>query len=1167
MRKVIEQPCGSPIAKEHFHHTIENSINLNQLRNYISASEYNDLIKLYPGGKCKIWGVNSGGHNTSKFYRLNAGDLVLFFETGRAFYCADVTYKLSETNFQLAQFLWSADYQNNYEHIYFVDNAQEIDLSITEYNRLHGDRIKTFMQNFTVLWKDEDQNNRIINAVKPPGSNLASNSNRNVWIEKTIVHNQPDRLDGDRALGNAIWSPTASQSGGDIYRNMRDVKQGDLIVHLIDNSHFSGVSIVKNDGVLNRPGLENTPWTGEAYLHYLSDYVELDPVIGRDEFFTKENRKTLMLINNESEVFYTVGLELRQGAYLTPCPKRLSQLLNKIYLNKTGENIPHFDLINLESSPINLEIFKNVCDKYIKHCNQTDWLRDEKYKFNFADWTAENIDFDSQTDEEILGLAKQSQEERYYEQSNAVGVNFILAEKRYKDDFITINDVKYFRELINNNYRDDEPELDHDMTYPKVSAWVSCFNPSNYIAYASGELHFGLAHIAGLGKKYPKKGYKAFQFAQSLLHHLKTLLMERDDLIALYKEHLNHNELTELDWAWITQDFNLFVTRVVVGENDKEPRYWLFAPGRNASLWDEMYKENIMAIGWDQLGDLAQYGSLKEVEKKLRVVLNAKGSKKNDARCCYDFANTIQEGDIIICKKGRHSYIGYGVVVSEYIYDQDRDSYTHVRKVDWKKRGAWKETELKIAIKTLTDLTPYPDYIERLKELIGIGVEINYWWMNANPTIWSYSEMEINDSRVYTTHNDRGNKRRIYKHMQAVKPGDPIIGYIASPNRKITAMLEVTGGVRDSEEGEIFSFKKTEDLDFPVSFDELKIIPELQNSEVIINNQGSLFKLTEKEFEVIMNIIAERNPKTQDLVMEPYTIEDATKDLFLSEDDFREYLDLLAIKKNIVLQGPPGVGKTFVSKRLAYALLGFKDDSKVEMIQFHQTYSYEDFIQGYRPSPDAGFSLATGIFYNMCKRAENNPKSKYVLVIDEINRGNLSKIFGELLMLIEADKRGKEYELSLTYSPGEKFSVPKNIYLIGTMNTADRSIAMVDYALRRRFSFLSLTPQFNKKFADNLQSARFGKRLQKKIINRLTELNEEIKSDTNNLGEGYQIGHSYFCPDGDKPYNNHWYNKKIKYEIAPLLKEYWFDEPEKVNEIVEELLIEISPPSIPTQID
>ena len=158
-------------------------------------------------------------------------------------------------------------------------------------------------------------------------------------------------------------------------------------------------------------------------------------------------------------------------------------------------------------------------------------------------------------------------------------------------------------------------------------------------------------------------------------------------------------------------------------------------------------------------------------------------------------------------------------------------------------------------------------------------------------------------------------------------------------------------------------------------------------------------------------------------------------------------------------------------------------------------------------------------------------------------------------MLIEADKRGNDYELSLTYSPEEKFSAPENLFLIGTMNTADRSIAMVDYALRRRFSFIPLSPEFNKKFKDTLLSAGFKSKLCKNIINRLEALNTEIKSDKNNLGDGYQIGHSYFCPDGNGPYDSSWYNNKIKFEIEPLLKEYWFDEPERVESLVEKLTI------------
>lgn len=181
----------------------------------------------------------------------------------------------------------------------------------------------------------------------------------------------------------------------------------------------------------------------------------------------------------------------------------------------------------------------------------------------------------------------------------------------------------------------------------------------------------------------------------------------------------------------------------------------------------------------------------------------------------------------------------------------------------------------------------------------------------------------------------------------------------------------------------------------------------------------------------------------------PYTKEDFLSEVFMPEEEYDKLSGILRIKKNIILQGAPGVGKTFVAKRIAFSMMGVKDVERVMMVQFHQSYSYEDFIMGFRPSTD-GFELKRGAFYNFCKKAEIDGDNDYFFIIDEINRGNLSKIFGELFMLIENDKRG--VSLQLLYSD-EKFSVPKNIYIIGMMNTADRSLAMLDYALRRRFVF------------------------------------------------------------------------------------------------------------------
>ena len=277
----------------------------------------------------------------------------------------------------------------------------------------------------------------------------------------------------------------------------------------------------------------------------------------------------------------------------------------------------------------------------------------------------------------------------------------------------------------------------------------------------------------------------------------------------------------------------------------------------------------------------------------------------------------------------------------------------------------------------------------------------------------------------------------------------------------------------------------------------------------------------------------------------PYTEEDFLDDVYISEDKYNTLKDLLSIKKNLIIQGPPGVGKTFMAKRLAYSIMGEKNQERCLMVQFHQSYSYEAFIQGFRPSKD-GFNLKNGSFYEFCKRAEDDDENKYFFIIDEINRGNLSKIFGELFMLIENDKRGEKNKIRLVYSD-ELFYIPKNVYIIGLMNTADRSLAMLDYALRRRFRFFTLTPGFDstgfKNYQNGLASDKFNK-----VIDLIKELNVKIAADET-LGAGFTIGHSYFCNLKDERD----LKNIIDYEIIPLLEEYWFDEPDKVKNWSENL--------------
>lgn len=267
-------------------------------------------------------------------------------------------------------------------------------------------------------------------------------------------------------------------------------------------------------------------------------------------------------------------------------------------------------------------------------------------------------------------------------------------------------------------------------------------------------------------------------------------------------------------------------------------------------------------------------------------------------------------------------------------------------------------------------------------------------------------------------------------------------------------------------------------------------------------------------------------------------------EVFMDESQWELLNSLLEEKRNIIIQGAPGVGKTFCAKRLAYSIIGKKDVSRVSMIQFHQSYSYEDFIMGFRPDGQ-GFKLRTGVFYEFCKKASDDIDNKYFFIIDEINRGNLSKIFGELFMLIEKDWRGEM--IRLLYN-NEQFSVPKNVYIIGLMNTADRSLALLDYALRRRFSFYELKPAFD---SDNFKAklSKINNNKLDKLIDVIKTLNEEICKD-DSLGEGFEIGHSYFSnldEIGDVAKLESKLNEVVNFDIIPMLKEYWFDDKAKLN--------------------
>ena len=630
--------------------------------------------------------------------------------------------------------------------------------------------------------------------------------------------------------------------------------------------------------------------------------------------------------------------------------------------------------------------------------------------------------------------------------------------------------------------------------------------------------------------------------------------------------------------------------------NKESRNYFKFAPGSQASEWERFHNENIIAIDFN-FDDLNKFESREEMNKEIGL----KDDDKSNKTWNLWLFKTANIGDVVFATKGVNTCLGIGIIEGSYFFDGIWDNFNHRRKVKWitDKVYQYKSNTLKnyknlFRPDTFSPTIVYEfilnEYVRLYPELASIFaannlkftvekigttpivseplVEIeevneeteplNFWWLNANPKIWSISNHTEGQRQTYTTHNEKGNKRRIYKYFEAAKEGDLIIGYESTPTKQIKAIYEVTKGIHNTANGEEIEFELVEKLEIPVHWNDLKNNAALQHCEVFINNQGSLFKLTEEEYDIIREIIDNKNIITEKLLqssnIKKYKFTDDSDKPFISEVDFLQTVALLKRKKNIILQGPPGVGKTFIARKLAYEIMQEVKDANIEMVQFHQSYSYEDFIQGLRPTQKGGFDLRDGIFYSFCQRALAHPDRPFFFIIDEINRGNLSKIFGELMMLIEADKREEKFALKLTYAEDEedRFYVPSNLYIIGTMNTADRSLAIVDYALRRRFAFITLQPDYGNNFRSFLASKGLSAGMVEHICSAVTKVNSKIKEDIN-LGEGLQIGHSYFCTFTTNEDENKWWNEILSFELKPLLEEIWFDDSTIVSEVLKQL--------------
>ena len=780
---------------------------------------------------------------------------------------------------------------------------------------------------------------------------------------------------------------------------------------------------------------------------------------------------------------------------------------------------------------------KDVLVEYKQNFVSKHW-RDEKYKWEAVKWFQDNWNVNAQDFVEMLnrslnktfnllasnnnfpkgmivGFAKAAPEE--------VRSMFIALFDESKDVFERIDAFKLQSSILLEKYGNGAAQ--HYQYENAISTYLWLRYPNKYYIYKFGEVKTVASELEA---DYQfKKGAYADNIRNflRLYDEISATLKEDTELVNLFQSQLTETCYPDPELKTLTIDVGFYISRYYSQKDAiaAETASWVaddYDPGLSVDDWsrlladESVFTTNALEI----MKRMKDYGGMATCTQ-LAVKY---GETKN-------FYNS---GSVALAKR---------VVEATGITPNTRnDSTTRWWSVLYIGRNAGKEEDGSFVWKLRDELSTALDKAD----LSGIELYVaaapgeenrGYWWLNANPKIWSFANIAVGEVQSYTLYNENGNKRRIFQNFLDAKAGDMIIGYESNPVKQIVAI----GRISSEQDGEKIYFEKVEGLTSPIDYATLKGCPELERMEYFQNPQGSLFKLTRGEYDFIVDMIREENPVAVTTSIDAYTKSDFLDDVYMTEKRYENLVAVLQNKKNIILQGAPGVGKTFAARRLAWSIMGEKYDSRIEFVQFHQNYSYEDFMMGYKPVEE-GFELKYGIFYRFCQKAANQPDKDFFFIIDEINRGNMSKIFGELLMLIEKDYRGTK--ATLAYN-GLAFSVPQNLYIIGMMNTADRSLAMIDYALRRRFSFFEVEPGFDSDGFIQYQNSLNSETLNE-LISKIKDLNREISLDKS-LAKGFCIGHSYFC--GRDVCTEEWLHSIVDYDILPMLREYWFDDANKLQ--------------------
>lgn len=539
-------------------------------------------------------------------------------------------------------------------------------------------------------------------------------------------------------------------------------------------------------------------------------------------------------------------------------------------------------------------------------------------------------------------------------------------------------------------------------------------------------------------------------------------------------------------------------------------KYWIYAPGEQAKLWDEFYQSRQAAIAWDELGDLSRYTSKTEIEAELNSKLNNGGRKTNDALACYDFLHTMKPGDVIIAKKGKKDYIGWGIVTGDYLFDKSKPNYKNRRVVDWKTNGEWFDTEGDIVTKTLTNITKYPSYVKRLTKLLNIQLmEKTKTSTPKNQILYgppgTGKTFKLKDQYfpMYTTNESSLSVEQHFKNVVSECSWWQVVALALLELGAASKVAYIMNNRWVKKRSELSDAKSIS----PIMWSCLQS-HTIQTSETVgVKQRQSPYIFNKKDdsnWEILENEVREQIPELYEMLE--------------SVNNFNPSSD--------------------------------KEIQRYVFTTFHQSYSYEDFIEGIKPimidgdlDGNVAYHIEDGVFKQLCKKAALDPENRYAIFIDEINRGNISSIFGELITLIEQDKRkGATNAMSalLPYSK-KQFSVPQNVDIYGTMNTADRSVEALDTALRRRFSFEEMLPK-PELLKDKGENGN-GKVGEINLEELLKIINERIEAL---VDRDHTIGHAFFMEvDSLESLRNIFANK-----VIPLLQEYFYGDYAKMEMVI-----------------